>query len=241
MNQARARILLVDDDQELCELLKKYLSREELEVTCAASGLFALELLESEATDFDLMILDIMMPEMTGIELLQRIRPGNTIPVIMLTGKGDDIDRIFGLEMGADDYLSKPCNPRELLARIRAVLRRVQIEKDGTDGHQSLQRDLHGIKLDTGTRSVQIGVQTLALTSAEFNILALLFGSAGAVLSKEVLTEKVLNRKLGAYDRSIDVHISRLRQKLASRGVEDVILSIRGIGYQLVAERLNDG
>jgi two component transcriptional regulator, winged helix family len=150
----------------------------------------------------------------------------------MLTGRGDDIDRILGLEMGADDYLAKPCNPRELVARLRAVLRRAKPQQV-IDNLQPLQ--LHGITLDLGMLTAEVNNASLKLTNAELNTLRLLMESAGTTLTKQTLTEQVLHRKLEVYDRSIDVHISRLRQKLAAVGVTDIIKAIRGAGYQMIS------
>lgn len=229
------QILLVDDDPELCELLADYLQHEGFSVVAVHDAEAALARLACKVPD--LMVLDIMMPGQSGLELLQQMRPRYSVPVIMLTGRGDDIDRILGLEMGADDYLAKPCNPRELLARIRAVLRRSQIVvAHGGMPQQSLT--LHGINLDPGLREAQMNGQLLDLTSTEFNVLAVLMQGAGQVLSKELLTERVLHRKLTAYDRAMDVHISRVRQKLAlAMGEEcELIKTVRGQGYQFVRE-----
>lgn len=229
------QILLVDDDTELCELLTDYLSHEGLEVAAVHDAEAALKRLSERLPD--LMVLDIMMPGQSGLELLQQMRPRFSVPVIMLTGRGDDIDRILGLEMGADDYLAKPCNPRELLARIRAVLRRSQ--HSVTPGSMPQQvLEMQGIHLDPGLREVRVDGKPLELTSTEFNLLALLMQHAGQVLSKELLTERVLHRKLTAYDRAMDVHVSRVRQKLAAAlGKEqELIKTIRGQGYQFVRE-----
>jgi DNA-binding response OmpR family regulator len=231
------QILLVDDDIELCELLVDYLSHEGLELEAVHDAEAALARLAQGVPD--LMVLDIMMPGQSGLELLQQMRPRFKLPVIMLTGRGDDIDRIVGLEMGADDYLAKPCNPRELLARIRAVLRRSQ----GSTATGSMPQhvlSMQGICLDPGLREVKVNDEALELTSTEFNLLALLMQNAGQVLGKELLTERVLHRKLTAYDRAMDVHVSRVRQKLATAFGEecDLIKTVRGQGYQFVWEEL---
>lgn len=231
------RILFVDDDQDLSELLGEYLENEGFEVEYAYSGEAALAKV-SQGKSFDLWIVDIMMPGITGLELLQQVRPLISTPVIMLTGRGDDIDRILGLEMGADDYLSKPANPRELLARIRAVLRRTQQSPaqsaEGSFPRSTLRIDQ--IELDPQLREVRVRDQPLHLTSAEFNVLAYLMQSAGQLLTKEKLTEQVLHRKLTAYDRAIDVHVSRVRGKLdkAEPGLAERIRTVRGQGYQFV-------
>ena len=226
-------LLMVDDDPELCELLGDYLRHEGFVVDYAHDADQACEKL-CQADRYALMILDIMMPGRSGLELLQELRPRLTLPVIMLTGRGDEIDRILGLEMGADDYLSKPCNPRELLARIRAVLRRSDSNSRSTSIPDSVLEQ-SGIRLDPGQRDVHVHDQPVDLTAAEFNVLACLMAQAGQVISKEDLTERVLHRKLTAYDRAIDVHVSRVRQKLAQHlPNKDLIKTIRGVGYQFI-------
>ncbi len=228
------KLLLVDDDQELCELMGQYLQSEGFDISFAHSVEQALPLLQEEGS-YDLLIFDIMMPGQSGLELLQQVRPRITTPVIMLTGRGEDIDRIIGLEMGADDYLGKPCNPRELVARIRAVLRRSAQSSHPEESAGPLS--LHGIVLDSGKRLAEVSGVALELTSAEFNVLAELMRAAGSIVSKDVLTEKVLHRKLTAYDRAIDVHVSRVRQKLAAVIADrELIKTVRGAGYMLVKE-----
>ena len=224
-----ASILLVDDDVTLCDMLCDYLSAEGFMPTCAHGGLAALA--ELKTTTFDLIVLDIMMPDMNGLDVLQSLRAQHATPVIMLTGRGDDIDRIIGLDMGADDYLAKPCNPRELVSRIRAVLRRAP--PVATQASSPAALSLAGVQLDLATRSVVINDTLLNFTSAEFNTLAMLVQHNGQIVSKEALTEKVLQRKLTAYDRSIDVHVSRVRQKLHECiGDNHLITTVRGSGYQ---------
>ena len=234
MTTQKNHILLVDDDVELCHLLAEFLRGEGFNVSAVHDGQAALDCVTDDS-QFGAIVLDIMLPKVNGLEVLQVLRSRLHTPIIMLTGRGDDIDRIVGLEMGADDYLGKPCNPRELTARLRAVLRR-----SGTQHAVHSAQDiveLHGICLNTGQRSITANSAALQLTSAEFNVLALLMQSAGEVLSKALLTEKVLQRKLGAYDRSIDVHVSRVRQKLAQAlGKEKLIKTVRGVGYQFVSE-----
>ncbi len=235
MENTHPRILLVDDDTELCELLAEFLGNDSFQASFCHNGFSALELLQTQH-QFSAVVLDIMMPQISGLEVLQAIRAQHNIPIIMLTGRGGDIDRIVGLEMGADDYLSKPCNPRELAARLRAVLRRTMHTPNTTKTTSALIK-LHGMVLDSAQRKVKIHDQPLELTSAEFNVLALLMRSAGNILSKSDLTEKVLHRKLSAYDRSIDVHVSRLRQKLAKAlNGRNLIKSIRGYGYQMITD-----
>ncbi|RAU16529.1 DNA-binding response regulator [Nitrincola tibetensis] len=231
------RLLLIDDDVELCELLSDYLKHEGYQVEAVYSVDQALQCL-NDGPAYDLLILDVMMPGRTGLELLQELRPRVLTPVIMLTGRGQEIDKILGLEMGADDYMAKPCNPRELLARIRAVLRRGQYVAVANQSPTSAIISLHGIELDAGRRSVAVQGEPIELTSAEFNVLYELMKQAGVVLSKELLTEKVLHRKLTAYDRALDVHVSRVRQKLALSlgGDVELIKTIRGQGYLFVKE-----
>lgn len=237
MENTQPHILLVDDDTELCELLAEYLENEQFQVSSCHDGYSALDVLQQDHR-FNAVVLDIMMPRINGLEVLQAIRAQHHIPVIMLTGRGGDIDRIVGLEMGADDYLGKPCIPRELAARLRAVLRRTQFYIN-TDAI-AITLKLHGIELNKAQRQVKAHDQPLELTGAEFNVLALLMQSAGQVLSKKELTEKVLQRKLVAYDRSIDVHVSRLRQKLAKALQGKILIkTIRGSGYQMIAEGEN--
>lgn len=227
------RILLVDDDTELSELLAEYLSNEGYEVETAASAELAIEYFDAGRA-YDICVFDIMMPGLSGLELLQQVRPRMQTPVIMLTGRGDDIDRILGLEMGADDYLPKPANPRELLARIKAVLRRTQ-SIDQSTALQSLPLSVGAISLDPQLRSAQVNGTEIHLTSAEFNVLQTLMQAAGQLVSKERLTEEVLHRKLTAYDRAIDVHVSRVRIKLEQEqiGLGEAIKTVRGQGYQL--------
>ena len=241
MENTRLHILLVDDDTELCELLTEFLENDSFQVSSCHDGFSALEALQKDH-QFSIVVLDIMMPRINGLEALQAIRAQHNVPVIMLTGRGGDIDRIVGLEMGADDYLGKPCNPRELAARVRAVLRRGQLYVN-SDAN-SIFLKIHGIELNRAQRQVKVHDQLIELTGAEFNVLALLMQSAGRILSKKELTEKVLQRKLVAYDRSIDVHVSRLRQKLAKAGQgKNLVRAIRGLGYQMDAEEknINDG
>jgi two-component system OmpR family response regulator len=244
MNTQKGHILIIDDDQTLSGLLAKFLAGEGFRVSTLEGGPKALEVLLQQKQCFDGIVLDIMMPEMSGLEELQQLRDndnsdGNTAidtPIIMLTGRGDDIDRILGLEMGADDYLAKPCNPRELSARLKAVLRRTQAKPEHDQAsNDKTEKMLYGIHLNSSNLETKVGASTLQLTSAEFNVLNLLVESAGSVVSKEALTEKVLGRKLGAYDRSIDVHVSRIRQKLNNEaGIGNLIKSIRGKGYQFI-------
>lgn len=218
-------LLLVDDDRELTELLCQYLEPEGFEIRCEHDGENALK--RALAESFDAVILDIMLPKLNGFEVLKSLRQHLNVPVLMLTARGDDIDRILGLEIGADDYLQKPCNPRELLARLRAILRRTQ---KGLEKKPFFQ--WNDLRIDCAKRLVSYKHQTFELTNAEFNILELLARSIGQAFSKQELTQYALGRKYMAYDRSIDVHISNLRNKLGSNpNGEPFIKTVRGYGY----------
>ena len=228
----KAHVLLVDDDSSLSELLNQYLSANNIIITEASSAEHAIEILEEPHDKIDLVVLDIMMPGMSGLEFLPIMASRWGLPVILLTGRGDDIDRILGLEMGADDYIGKPCNPRELLARIRAVLRRYSRSSQGTE---SMIR-VGDVLVDCGKRKAFFKQSELDVTIAEFNVLAELMSHAGSAVSREQLTQRVLHRELTPYDRSIDVHVSRVRNalRLKTNSLEDHIVTIRGIGYQFV-------
>ncbi len=218
------RVLLVDDDAELCSLLGEFLRREGFEVECEHEGNRGLE--RAAAEGIDLVVLDVMLPGLDGFEILRRLRQRSKIPVIMLTARGEDVDRIVGLELGADDYLPKPFNPRELAARIRAILRRYEPRPAAAP----TRLEANGITLDTGTREVTAGGKRVELTTFEFDILELLMRSAGRVLSRDALMENFYNRKATPFDRSIDMHISHIRKKLERD--DGLIKTIRGVGYQ---------
>jgi two-component system response regulator CpxR len=226
------RVLLVDDDLELSSLLAEYLTRDGFDTETAGNGqLGAQRALEG---DFDIVVLDVMMPGIDGIETLKRIRAHSTLPVLMLTARGDDIDRIVGLELGADDYVPKPCTPRELSARLRAILRRGAV-RDGAAADGPLS--VGPLSLWPGTRRATWGDTPLTLTGTEFSLLEALARQAGHVVDKNDLSESALGRPLGRYDRSIDVHISSLRQKLGPRADGGSwIETVRGRGYQLVRD-----
>ncbi|HEV2448742.1 MAG TPA: response regulator transcription factor [Candidatus Sulfopaludibacter sp.] len=226
-------ILLVDDDAELCALLTEFLQREGFQVECAHDGNQGLA--KASQDGVDLVVLDVMMPGLDGFEILRRLRPHSKVPVIMLTARGEDVDRIVGLELGADDYLPKPFNPRELAARIRAILRRYEPRPAAVSG----RIELNGIVLDPGSREVFADGKPVELTTFEFDILELLMRSAGRVLSRDALMENFYNRKATPFDRSIDMHISHLRKKL-ERG-DSLIKTIRGVGYQFSRTPEDDG
>ena len=217
-------ILLVDDDAELCGLLGEFLKREGFAVDCEHEGNRGLE--RAVAGGVDLVVLDVMLPGLDGFEILRRLRQQSKVPVIMLTARGEDVDRIIGLELGADDYLPKPFNPRELAARIRAVLRRYEQRPPAT----STRLEVNGIALDPASRDVTAHGKGVELTTFEFDILEMLMRSAGRVLSRDALMENFYNRKATPYDRSIDMHVSHLRRKLEQGST--IIKTVRGVGYQ---------
>lgn len=214
------RILIIDDDAELCALLKEFLDRDGLEVSFANDGDSGLRRTASET--FDLVVLDLMLPGIDGFEVLRRLRASSRVPVIMLTARGEEEDRIVGLDLGADDYLAKPFNPRELAARIRAILRRSWPARG--------RIEVNGVKLDPGSREVVCDGEPVDITTLEFDILELLMRSAGRVVSRDALMESMYNRKATPFDRSIDMHVSHLRRKLEIR--RTLIKTVRGIGYQ---------
>ena len=229
MNETSAtRLLLIDDDIELCAMLAEYLAPEGFAVQAAHDGeTGARAVLEG---DFEAVILDVMMPRMNGIDALRRIRAASAIPVLMLTAKGDDVDRIVGLELGADDYLPKPFNPRELVARLRAILRRGIATPGGALLHAG------PLTVRPAERTADWRGQALELTSTEYNLLEVLARHAGRVVSKADLSEQALGRELTRFDRSIDMHMSKLRNKLGTLdGERSPILTVRGVGYQLIS------
>jgi len=229
--EADGRLLLVDDDRDLATMLQEYLEPEGFSVEWAGDGPAALERLADGS--FDLIILDVMMPGMNGFEVLRRIRAERDTPVLMLTARGDDVDRIVGLEIGADDYLAKPFNPRELVARLRAVLRRTRPAPASETGHLSAG----SILLDLRSRRATRDGHELRLTGTEFQLLGLLIAAAGEVVSKETISREVLGRKLLPWDRSVDTHISNLRGKLVGEDrSSNPIRNIRGVGYTLVPD-----
>ena len=220
-----SKILLIDDDEELCELVSEYLTVEDFTVEAVHDGESGLQ--NAVSDKFDLVILDVMLPKMNGFDVLRELRLTSKIPVLMLTARGDDMERIVGLEIGADDYLPKPFNPRELVARIRAILRRTEPEQIS---NSKLQVD--DIEVSTGARSAKKGGEDLNLTAVEFDLLVALLKNAGKIINKEELSETVLDRKLSPYDRSLDMHISNLRKKLGTReDADERIKTIRSVGY----------
>ncbi len=221
-----SRILIIDDDEELCELVSEYLDVEGFEVACVNDGEAGLD--AALAGDFDMAILDVMLPKMNGFDVLRKLRESSNLPVLMLTARGDDMERIVGLEIGADDYLPKPFNPRELTARLRAILRRT--EPAAGDVPETIEVD--DITLSPAARTVMLADVDVNLTSVEFGLLHELLKDAGKVVKKEDLSEAVLERKLSPYDRSLDMHISNLRKKLGARtDGSERIKTVRSVGY----------
>jgi DNA-binding response OmpR family regulator len=229
----RPRVLVVDDDAELCQLLSQYLAHEGYDVEAVHDGITGVE--RALSGDHAIVVLDVMLPGIKGFEVLRRVRAHSRAPVLMLTARGDEQDRILGLEMGADDYLAKPFNPRELCARIEAVLRRsrpaaLTIEPRGID-----HIVVGDVSVDKGARAVRRGGESITLTTVEFDLLETFLGSAGRVVPREELVRAVLGREFSPFDRGIDNHVSNLRKKLGPTpdGLER-IKSVRGIGYQYV-------
>ena len=230
-------LLIIDDDHALVNLLKRFLESEGFRVDAAYdhdAGLAA-----ALADHHELIILDVMLPGGSGFELLKSLRHQSAVPVLLLTARGEAVDRILGLEIGADDYLAKPFDPRELVARIRAVLRRTREAAAGaahTEHAPDEVLQVGGIQLSLGSRTVNCAGKPVDLTSVEFNVLELLLRNAGTVVTREQIAEVALGRPLNTFDRSVDVHVSRLRKKLGSLpGADDLIRPIRGIGYFLSA------
>ncbi|WMP18377.1 response regulator transcription factor [Thiothrix lacustris] len=227
-----SKLLLVDDDIELTTMLAEYLEREGFSITTVQNGEAAVR--EALNGDYALVVLDVMMPGMSGIEALSRIRTHSKMPVLMLTARGDDIDRIIGLELGADDYVPKPCMPRELVARIRAILRRTSND-NAAMSHEPLH--VGELSLHPDKRQTLWHGQALELTSTEFNLLEVLARQAGQTVSKADLSTHGLGRALTRYDRSIDVHMSSIRHKLGNLpDGRSCIQTVRGVGYQLIGE-----
>ncbi|GFO68609.1 DNA-binding response regulator [Geomonas limicola] len=221
------KILLIDDDAGLCQLLEGYLGSEDFEVDTVHDGnAGALAALEG---DYAAVILDVMLPGLNGFEVLRKLRQCSEVPVLMLTARGEEVDRIVGLELGADDYLCKPFNPRELIARLRAIQRR-----SGIPAHESRPGTLvvGDVAMNLGTRSLYCSGEAVELTSSEFSVLEVLLRMAGNVVTREDLTRQALGREFRSFDRSVDVHVSGLRKKLGtSTDGGDRIKSVRGVGY----------
>jgi two-component system response regulator CpxR len=218
------RILIVDDDEELAGLLSELLTREGFRVDMQHDGPKGLA--AALGGGYDLMVLDVMLPGMDGFEILRRVRRESRLPVLMLTARGEDEDRIIGLELGADDYLPKSFNTRELVARVRAIMRRLEERRPG------VKFEVNGISIDPGTRDVTRDGTPVEVTTFEFDILETLMRAAGRVVSRDDLMEELYGRKATPFDRSVDMHISHLRKKL--EGDKPLIKTVRGVGYQFV-------
>jgi DNA-binding response OmpR family regulator len=222
-----ANVLIIDDDKELCALLSDFLSLEGFETQAIHDGAEAVTHCRNH--DHDAIVLDIMLPGLQGLDVLRQVRQFSTTPILMLTARGEDTDRILGLELGADDYLAKPCNPRELAARLRAILRRGNLVAEDV---AAPVLEAGQTSMNAADRSATFDGVDLQLTSTEFNVLQVLVTNAGTVVSKDLLSQNALGRALSAYDRSIDVHISKIRKKLSELGGDNLIVSVRGSGYQ---------
>ncbi len=228
--QVKPHLLVVDDDLELCEVLKRYLETEDFQVSFAHTGDAGTK--AGIEGNFELIVLDVMLPDKKGFNVLKDIRQRVRTPVLMLTARGEEFDRILGLELGADDYLPKPFSPRELIARISAILRRSGWQSDNKNGLRPPKITFGDLELDLGARTVTKAGGPLNLTSAEFELLHMFFEFPGQVLTRDKLVERVLDRKFSPFDRSIDFHITNLRRKLGPQpdGGER-IRSVRAIGY----------
>jgi len=227
--QRMDQILIIDDDVALCELVTEYLEPLGFQIESVHRGDAGAE--RALAGEHSLVVLDVMLPGLNGFEVLRRIRAESKIPVLMLTARGDDIDRIVGLEIGADDYLPKPFNPRELTARIRAILRRTTPEAS-IDQAVEKRVQVGDVELDSGTRAVSCGGENVELTAVEFDLLEKLLRAAGQIVTREELSKQVLGRSSSPFDRSIDMHISNLRKKLGHRvDATERIKTVRGVGY----------
>ena len=228
-------VIIIDDDPKLCELIRDYLAPLGYDVASANTGPEGLEKVLNG--NYRAVILDVMLPKKNGFDVLREVSFEKRPPVLMLTAKGDEVDRILGLEMGADDYLSKPCNPRELTARIRSIIRRThavppQLKSD-TRAEELVLNDL---VINGSRRLVYVGKTEIELTATEFQILYLLAQNAGELVTRESISEQCMGRRLMAFDRSIDMHISHLRRKLGpDQQKQERIKTIRGVGYQYVA------
>jgi DNA-binding response OmpR family regulator len=227
-SQTSEHVLVIDDDVELCNLVSRFLVREGFQIDAVNGGAQGIE--RALSGDYALVVLDVMMPEMSGFDVLRRIRAESPMPVLMLTARGDALDRVLGLEMGADDYLPKPFSPPELAARIRAILRRAKPGPATTTSTSTLA--VGDIELDTGSRVVRHGHQLVNLTTVEFDLLEVLMRAAGHVVNREKLTRDILGREFSPFDRSIDTHVCNLRKKIGPLpDGTDRIKGVRGIGY----------
>jgi len=228
---ATRHLLVVDDDAELCQLLSEYLAPEGYDVEAVHSGMEGVA--RALTGEHALVVLDVMLPDVRGFEVLRQVRAQSRMPVLMLTARGNEQDRILGLEMGADDYLPKPFNPRELCARIEAILRRAGSDRAAVDARAAAHLTVDDVTINKASRAVERGGETIDLTTVEFDLLEALLRGAGRVIPRDELVRTVLNRPFSPFDRSIDTHISNLRRKLGpAPGDSERIKSVRGIGYQ---------
>jgi len=225
------KLLMIDDDTGLCELLSEYLSSQGFEIQSVHDGEQGLKL--AQANDYALILLDVMLPTLDGFEVLKQLRQTKLTPVIMLTAKGEDFDRIFGLELGADDYIPKPFNHRELLARVKAITRRIE-HINSLNINTTNKLLVNGVTINLASREASIDENTLTLTGTEYEILALLCKHASQVVSKEQISEEVLGRRLASFDRSIDMHVSNIRKKIAEHIKTERIKTMRGSGYVFI-------
>lgn len=221
-------ILMIDDDTGLCELVAEYLALDGYQFSAAHDGNRGLEL--AQTGDYQLILLDVMLPGLDGLSVLKALRSGLYCPVLMLTARGDDVDRIVGLELGADDYLAKPFNPRELVARIKAILRRVELTKTPQPAHNAIL-NINGLELNPHNRQLSCNNNMVSLTATEFQLLEVLMRHAGEVVSKDELSREVLGKRLQMYDRSLDMHISNIRKKVGQFSTDEKIQTLRGSGY----------
>ena len=244
-NVAAPRVLMVDDDVKLTDLVAEYLTREGLDIRVVHDGAQGLE--RARTDSFAALILDVMLPGLSGLDVLRQLRAGNDaasrLPVLMLTARGDEVDKVLGLELGADDYLAKPFSSRELAARVRALLRRSRLAEAPAESTPNDSRivSVGDVELDVAARRARRGGQLLTLTSGEFDMLELLLRHAGEVVTRETISEKVMGRILLPHDRSIDVHMSNLRRKLgADAAALGSIKSVRGVGYIYAKPELDE-
>tara|TARA_R110002050_G_scaffold141683_4_gene266859 strand:+ start:7875 stop:8603 length:729 start_codon:yes stop_codon:yes gene_type:complete len=240
----KKQILLIDDDHELAELLVDYLAQQDFIVHCCFDGQSGLE--QAYSNQFDLILLDVMMPKLNGFEVLKALGSQHKTPVLMLTAKGDDNDKVRGLELGADDYLAKPFHHQELLARIKAILRRIELvnQQNQQALQQGSQKDktpllVNNIELNHAIRSVHCHNNPIELTGTEYQILTLLLEHHGQIISKETISKQVLGRKLSPFDRSIDVHIGNIRRKFLPFCNVEKIKTVRGAGYLFLTGESN--
>ena len=225
------KLLMIDDDTGLCELLCEYLTAQGFQIECVHDGEQGLK--QALEQEYALILLDVMLPKLDGFEVLKQLRQKKLTPVIMLTAKGEDFDRIFGLELGADDYIPKPFNHRELLARVKAITRRIE-HITSLANTSSNKLTVNNIVINLAAREAYVDEHPLSLTGTEYEVLALLVKHAGEVVSKEQISEEVLGRRLASFDRSIDMHVSNIRKKIAEFNNAERIKTMRGTGYVFI-------